>query len=302
MAAPAGSGAVAQRVFCTPPQGEARRDPAPLALVLGWWGAKDRAVAHFSRLYADRGFAVCQFTASGGESLVGEVAAAKVAEAVLSEVSRRWRCDDFSIDGAANVMKKDKPPPIVVHIMSNNGAHVYKAMLRLAARDHGWLLQGMRGVVYDCAPGSMSAGTFLRAFFAGRPPTAVKVCVFAVPLLLLALVLWLGRQHLVITIAVLLACFLCAAWRQHAFTEKYIEELASDPSTCPMLAMYSRADDLVYAEVVEDFVARRRARGINVSTHMWLTAAHVGLLLHDAKEYTEALDMFLASLQDDGWA
>lgn len=252
---------------------------------------------------------MCQFTAYGSEAYSARKAQTVAAE-LLTEVERRWRCGDFispvsaagepitPVTGtsSSSLERAEEPPRIVVHIMSNNGAHIYAAILHHARQDHSWLLQGLRGIVYDCSPGSLSASIFTRAFLANKPPIALRMLVLGSPLALLLLALWTGRRHFLPTFAGLVALFLLATRAQQVWTERYIQELASDPSTCPLLCLYTQADDLVPAAVIEDFAARRRARGVQVSTRRWESTAHMALLKENHKEYSEALGKFLGSL------
>jgi len=300
------SKSVASRVICTAPStSAAQQGETPVVLILGWWGAKDRAVSRFAQLYADRGYAVCQFIALGNESFGSPPVKKKVAQSVLNEVSRRCQSNDFSsaapeVDAGSAVWRKDKPPPIVVHIMSNNGAMMYLAMLQCAREEHGWLLQGLRGVVYDCSPGHLSAFTGMRAFLATRPPLALKLAFVGFPLMvglgLLALVFWLGRGRPLTTGAGVTAVALLAAFSERYRTEKYIQELASDPSDCPQLFLYSKGDVLIPDTVIEDLAARRSAKGVQVLKKKWITSGHMELLRDNGAEYAETLFAFLSSL------
>ena len=55
---------VAERIVFT----AARREQSPIVVLLGWWGASERALSKFAKMYTDRGHAVCQFTAHAFEA------------------------------------------------------------------------------------------------------------------------------------------------------------------------------------------------------------------------------------------
>merc|ERR1740121_682417 len=154
-------------------------------------------------------------------------------------------------------------------------------------------MSGLRGVVYDCAPGQLSAYTGIRAFLATRPPFALKLAFVGAPLTVglgsVLLALWLGRRRLGTTVARMSALALLAALVDRWRTERYVRELAADSSECPQLFLYSKCDVLVSDVTVEDLICRRRARGVQVLTKKWESAGHMELLREDAAEYAGTL-------------
>lgn len=308
MAVSQASQSVASRVVCTLPLGGAVQEgDTPVAIVLGWWGSKDRAVARFSHIYARHGFAVCHFIAYGSESFGGPRAQSQVAAALLDEVHRKWQSGDLGsgkLPGEASqpttAKRKGTPKCIVVHVMSNNGAMIYAAMLRCVGKQHSWLLQGLRGVVFDCAPGKLSVRIGIKAFLASRPPLMVRLTILSLPgavILWLLLALQHGRRWPRAAVAGLLALALATTARSRMRTERYIQELASDPSSCPQLFLYSQADALVPPRVVDDLIGRRRARGVHVQSRKWSSASHMDLLRDEPVEYADVLGRFVSNLE-----
>lgn len=62
------------------------------------------------------------------------------------------------------------------------------------------------------------------------------------------------------------------------------------------LYLYSHDDPLCSAERVDALVAARRAAGADVAALSWRRSQHVGHLIKNYREYTEALLGFLQGL------
>mmetsp|Transcript_101202 Transcript_101202/g.325134 ORF Transcript_101202/g.325134 Transcript_101202/m.325134 type:complete len:300 (-) Transcript_101202:61-960(-) len=292
MASSSDAASVARRaVFAQPLPGAADgAAAAPKALVvvlLGWWGSTDNALSKFAQLYLDRGISVLRFTAHGGETFRGADRRSSVAAALLDEVER------------TSCVAGGEHPQLLFHMMSNNGASLYTSMMECAQQrgKYQWVIGATRGVVYDCAPGNLTLPVFVKAFLATRPPLSLRLGLLVPPSALLLLLLWAVRRWPVRAALALLAVG-GSLWRggSNNYNEEYHHKLASDPTTCPQLFLYSSGDALVSHEAVECLIEQRRRRSVEVMAQRFEGVPHMELLRHRRPEYEEALDKYLQLL------
>jgi len=253
----------------------------PLVVVLGWWGAKDRAVSKFAKLHEDRNLKVCRITATTSE-LVWASKKRATAQALLEELHQH------SAESCG----------IVFHLMSNNGAVLYSAMLGHAKREpcHEWFFGAVRGVIFDCSPGALTLQTGVGAILAGRPSLGIRCAFFAAPTMLLpALVRYFQRRPMAgLGLLMAIVIIMCTASRRT--NNRYHQALVNDPIKCPQLFLYSQADHLVDHRIVRFILHSRRKKGIEVMEQCWISGAHMALLLEHSLEYRAALNEFFTKI------
>lgn len=262
-----------------------------MVVMLGWWGSSDNAVSKFAQCYVDRGIPVLRFTALSSENFTTELRRRRVADALLGEIDRI--CADGVGRGGNGQLR------LVFHLMSNNGALMYLSVLDCAREDcrFQWVLPAIKGTVYDCAPGDLTPGLFVKAVLAMKPPLSLRLALLAPPLGAVTLMAWAlrcGRGRLA---AVVLTAAVVFSMRSNAHNTSYHAKIAADPTTCPQLFLYSANDVLVTRGVVESMLERRRARGVAVMSRCFAGLAHMELLRGGRSEYEQALDEFLLAVR-----
>lgn len=68
----------------------------------------------------------------------------------------------------------------------------------------------------------------------------------------------------------------------------YWQALENDTSTCPQLYLYSRKDDIVSYQDVEDMAAVRIKRGVDVQSICWEDSGHVAHLVTHRESYIKS--------------
>eukprot|EP00933_Yihiella_yeosuensis_P064342 TRINITY_DN6769_c0_g1_i2.p1 TRINITY_DN6769_c0_g1~~TRINITY_DN6769_c0_g1_i2.p1 ORF type:complete len:324 (+),score=36.01 TRINITY_DN6769_c0_g1_i2:72-974(+) len=273
-----------------------KRAADKVVILIGWWGATERSVQKFAKVYADYGLTVCQFIPYGSETFLGAAKRRAVASALLDEI--RHRCDEI-MQGGTDGNQFQPQPSLIFHVMSNNGATLYTSILECSENDqrHQWVSKATSGTVFDCAPGDLTFPIFFKAFLAGRPPLSVRLPLFGAGIGLSLATLYASLRQ-PISIGFPLLCFIFYTLsKADQFNRCYHEKLASDPSRCPQLFLYSTKDALVGYGVIEWLIARRRKCGVDVSVKRWNDVPHMALLRDRPSEYEEALRKYISSLQ-----
>ena len=75
--------------------------------------------------------------------------------------------------------------------------------------------------------------------------------------------------------------------------QRFFDDLAKIPITCPQLFLYSKADHLAFCDDVEEHMNDRKAQGVKVFSKCWDDSLHVQHYMKYPEEYLKLLDEFV---------
>ncbi|XP_060635644.2 transmembrane protein 53-A-like [Anolis sagrei] len=244
-----------------PPSDSSGCSPAPLVLLLPWFGAPPRAVAKYLSLYlSGRRWPVLV-----AESRVGHF------------LWPRWGLD---YAGRLLGLLREGGPlgehPLLVHAFSIGGYVFAQMMVRLqdAPQDHQGVKQRIRGLVYD----SLVAGD-LEDMARG-----VSQMTTASPTLQPLL-----RRGTLLYFRLFSRCTV-------SYFQAALEVFHRPPLHCPALVFFCHNDPLSDPRVMGQLLDSWRAAGIAVRVQEWPVSRHAGHLRLYPQDYSRALDAFLRDL------
>lgn len=205
-------------------------DPAPVALLLGWLGAKDRGLQKYAELYHSIGCeTVLRYTAPATDVFLRRSALRETAERALNSLST---------DYAGR--------PAVLVSFSNGGAFVHEQLADLLREDalrpaseRKFSKARIAATVFDSAPAALTLAAGTRALTGSIKNPVLRQVAFA-----------LGYA--------LMGAAIPLIWDANR-PQAYFASLLRDPLRVPSLYIYSDADEITDATSLARFVQERRA-------------------------------------------
>jgi hypothetical protein len=243
----------------------------PVVLVFGWVGAQPRLLGKYAAACAASARRVYHATARTLDIFANHAAVRALAERALELLARAHARE-----------------PAVLMYLSNGGAFVHVAVLRLLDEDarraraaRRFADVRVRGTVFDSAPAWLSHHSTARALTAALRGGCARRAAYVAARALLPPTVWL----------------LWGGLRARA----YFDELAADALDAHALYIYSEHDDITDAARLDALVARRRAahaRGAAAVRTLRIGAdeaasPHVSHLVVHADRYRTALAALL---------
>lgn len=232
--------------------------PTPVVILLGWAGCQEKHLAKYSPMYEKKGFITVQVMVPARTLFFQSHKVSDVAHGLLGLLGKNKICDN----------------PIVFHVFSNGGSMVYMHLIGLLHSQKSRLQQmlSVRGVIFDSAPGKPRMLNAVRAFMSTLHTHPILRYILGFCLLIYMLVIRF-------LLAMLPACI------KSSYGFKLYTRVCDDPTECPQLFLYSKADRIIMAEDVEEVVSRRKARGVDVKAVCWEDSAHVAHLRRHPEIY-----------------
>lgn len=250
-------------------------EPAPVALLLGWLGAKDRGLQKYAELYHTLGCeTVLRYTAPATDVFLRRSALRDTAERALQTLST------------------DYPGrPAVLVSFSNGGAFVHEQLAELLREDalrpaseRKYSKARIAATVFDSAPAALTLAAGTRALTG-----SIKH-----PLL---------RQAAFVCCYALMGAAIPLIWDSNR-PQAYFAALLRDPLRVPSMYIYSDSDEITDAAALARFVQERRAvlasEGAAVRVPVrelrigaGVRSPHVSHFLTQPEAYREALQRFL---------
>ena len=170
--------------------------------------------------------------------------------------------------------------PVFVHAFSNGGCRVYRHLSDLIHNCKQFTSLTLCGVIFDSAPSKLKILRGYRVYASiCNFPFFVKYFVAA------CLFLWL---------AFAMAMSRCIPFMQQILLDdNFWVFLCEDPARCPQLYLYSVGDAVIPYSEIEDLIAVRRSRGVQVLAQRWDDSAHVSHLIAHRETYVMACLDFL---------
>lgn len=168
-----------------------------------------------------------------------------------------------------------------MHAFSNGGCRAYRYLSDLVHNNNAFSSIRLCGVVFDSCPSRRHIVTGVQVFASLCNPSLI-VKYFLVACLFVVFVM--------LTVLSQCAQFISSSW---LLVDDYWEFLWNDPASCPHLYLYSVKDSLIPYREVEEMIAERRSRGVQVRTQCWEDSEHVAHFVAHRETYTTACLEFL---------
>ena len=168
-----------------------------------------------------------------------------------------------------------------MHTFSNGGSFVYRYLSDLIHNSKQFASLRLRGVIFDSAPAKLNIFRGLRVF--------VTVCSY--PFFMKYFV----AACVFIWLTFALAIFHCARYIPfvRSLDVGFWAFMCKDPASCSQLYLYSVQDAVIPYSEVEQLIAVRRSRGVQVFTQRWDDSAHVAHFVAHPETYVMACLDFL---------
>lgn len=235
------------------------RPRAGVCVVMGWMGSVDASVAKYSALYENLGLSTLRFTCPTRMLLRNPNALDALAQDVLDSLG-------------SNTLAGD---PIFFHSLSNGGCLVYLALSRLLSREghhYGPLSLRISGTVFDSAPARIHVTSTVKAFSRALPLESVA-----------------RVARVAADVAAPVTRVLDRVYDRKGRSSRIVREMVDDEMGCRQLFLYSTADSITDHEPIDELVAERRRKGIDVRAVRWNDSEHVAHFLSHRKEYRDAV-------------
>ncbi|KAI1713104.1 transmembrane protein 53 [Ditylenchus destructor] len=251
---------------------------APLVLLFGWAGCRDRYLSKYAKIYEENGCSTLRFTVP--ISKVRCYSSYKRFAAEVYEKALRERVIESS----------ETKFPIYVHVFSMNGCSLFSALwdlLENVVNGH-YVKNSVKGIVFDSSPAdvmpwqgatAVSFATFPPPHFGQLSRTSYRYALTAIFSMHRAMV-WL-RSH-----------FNCDIYAEHF---SFYHLIKFDDLPRRQLYLYSAADVLCSAHSIEHFQDVQRQLGHQVTSKKWENSPHVEHLRHHAEEYSRNCKEFVSN-------
>lgn len=171
---------------------------------------------------------------------------------------------------------------IVFHVFSNGGCLVYTQLIHLLNMPDSPFRDRLhvRGVIFDSAPGKKRILQATKAFMLTVQANVVIRFILGFFLLVYLMIMQVvsklvpGRGFLL------------------------YKNVMEDPTSCPQLFLYSKADKIILSEDVEEMITARKERGFDVKSICWDDSEHVSHFRSHPEIYTKTCQEFVASCLD----
>jgi len=168
--------------------------------------------------------------------------------------------------------------PLFVHTFSNGGCRVYRHLSDLVHNSKQFASLTLHGIIFDSAPSKLKIFRGIRVYM-----SLASYSFFVKYFVATCMFLWLVFVH------VLSRCMPFV----RILDDSFWAFLCEDPAICPQLYLYSVQDAVIPYSDIEELIAVRRSRGVQVLTQRWDDSAHVSHLIAHRESYIMACLDFL---------
>lgn len=243
-------------------------EKTPVSLVLGWAGSKDNHVIKYSNIYNQLGYHVIRFAPSFTWTFLKTSSHRDYADELVYKIKNEYSLKDN---------------PLIVHTFSNAGAFLFSHMYEKASEDekYSFLKQNVKAHIFDSGPGfelnSENYSEFINTVYKlSNSALKYKPIGFTIST---ALMLFMFFRHMLFI-------------KGRNYFNKRIEILKESNSKVPILIFYSTIDRLVWYGAVEEFIEKKKEKGVDVKVirfedteHCMHFIKHKELYLNELKEH-----------------
>jgi len=191
----------------------------------------------------------------------------------------------FSINGDALLLCwcALQENPVFVHAFSNGGCRVYHYLSDLIHNSKQFTPLTLRGAIFDSGPSKVKVFRAFRVYtIISNYPFFIRYFVAAFRFLWVALILFVFRYAR------------CIPFMHRILPDNdFWTFFCKDPASCPQLYLYSVGDAVIPYSEIDELIAVRRSRGVQVLAQRWDDSAHVSHLVAHRETYVMACLDFL---------
>lgn len=235
----------------------------PVVLLFGWANSKDKHLAKYSKIYEEKGMITIRYCIPN-QYFFWEPSKAPVVSRKIASLVCELNLDRH---------------PIIVHTFSNGGSIVYLNISKALETTPKPL--NIKGVIFDSAPGNRRLiGYFWVLSDLYREQILQKPIAFLIT----------------VGVSIFMACENIYNLVDKKGIEKYLDVtkyLNSEKYRWPQHCIYSKKDQIVYAPDVDEFIARRKKLGIEVTSLCFQDSPHVSHYMYHKEEYTKSVLEFI---------
>jgi hypothetical protein len=228
----------------------------PLVLVLGWAGSNDKNVFKYAQMYENFGYHTIRIAPSTRLSVFQSHLHKEYAIKLLELIKSKPHLDES---------------PIIVHTFSNAGTFFYRYFSEILNENNNpydYLRKNVKTVIYDSGPGLTNNIIRLINTTARLVENSVKSKILAYLITIVGMLIFvIGRIF---------------SFSRESFFHKNINALKKDKFEIPILAFYSKADEMVeYTQTMDFFKERQKlVPNLRIETVLFDDSAHC---MHYAK-------------------
>ncbi|KAE9555241.1 hypothetical protein FO519_001591 [Halicephalobus sp. NKZ332] len=228
-------------------------DPdAPLVLLFGWAGCRDRYLKKYSQIYEDKGCSIVRYTTP------------------IKKIRGFRSFPAFAEDMYEKVFAEDDTSPIVFHVFSMNGCSLFVALWDLFGNvSNGEAIKSrVKGIIFDSCPANVMPWQAANAIsFATLPPSKFSSVARNTYKVFLTGVISSHRA-----LVYLQSFFDSSAYET---TYAYFKLLTMKDIPQKQLYLYSKADDICSDFSIEEFAQTQKERGKEIQLQCWPDSLHV---------------------------
>ncbi|XP_076441455.1 LOW QUALITY PROTEIN: transmembrane protein 53-like [Babylonia areolata] len=240
---------------------EAGDHTTPVVVLLGWAGCKEKHLRKYTPIYEKKGYITLTLIVPAKTLFFHAYKITDVAHGLLNIL-------------AENSLSNN---PIIFHVFSNGGSMVYSQLAALinSSNSEKQHRLSVAGVIFDSTPGKRRILNAVKAFMS----TLQFGEVFRY-LLGFCLLMYLVFNH---CLRLLLPGMLAM---ENGF--QLFNSICMDACKCPQLFLYSKGDKIIMAEDVEEVIAVRKEKGVQVKSICWEDSQHVAHMRAHPEVYSKA--------------
>lgn len=241
--------------------------PEPVVFLFGWAGADDKILAKYSKIYESCGCITVRYTAPWSYIFKDQEKIRPLSRKLLDLIP------EMSLE----------ENPLFFHMFSNLGTAVYQYMAEEMSNnvEYSSIKQQVKGLIFDSCPGKPTANSFINAmgFVLGGN--------------------WLYRR----LVPAVLFCFVILKTVFDTLKDRLVgnrpkvhwyDYMKSQTSKIPQLFIYSKVDNCVDSNDIEELAAKRKHDGCFVLLRQYEDSQHVSHLKLHKESYTLVCRHFLA--------
>ena len=238
----------------------------PLVLVLGWAGSNDKNVFKYAQIYEKLGYHTIRIAPSTRLSVFQPHLHKEYAIKLLDLIKSKPNLNDS---------------PIVVHTFSNAGTFFYRYVSEILNEENNpyeYLKKNVKTVIYDSGPGLTNNILQLIHTTARLVESSVKSKILAYFITIAGILIFAIRRVF--------------TFSRESFFHKNINALKNDQFEIPILAFFSKADEMVeYTQTIDFFNQRQKlVPNLKIETVLFDDSAH-------CMHYAKHRDVYLSKIK-----
>ncbi|XP_064624945.1 transmembrane protein 53-like [Lineus longissimus] len=257
----------------TPVSAEANIGKQPVIVLLGWMNCQDKHLAKYSEIYEKKGCVTIRYIVP-------------IEDLFYNQSTKLKRTATKLLDLLYDMELEENQ--LFFHVFSNGGGYVYRNITEQLHSNTKYRALKLKGCVFDSCPSPGNSFYAAMALASSYNGSIVGRYIYAF-LTLIYLLLFRVWEQFIWTFRSL------KGQRQFSGVIGYYNAMLSDPSPCPQLYLYSKADRMIKYSAIERVIKHRSSRGIEVTSVCWDDSDHVSHLRAHRESYMKKCYDFIDS-------